>query len=64
MVKEAELARYLGVLPPGETDKMNEEQQKGAARAAMWGHGFLDYARILEEWRNDGKLEGYEVTSG
>lgn len=47
----------------GEADKMNEEQQKGAARAAMWGQGFLDYQKILEEWRKEGRLEGYEVSS-
>ncbi|CZT21100.1 related to monooxigenase [Ramularia collo-cygni] len=47
----------------GMTAKFNEAQQKGAARSALWGHGFTDYARILAEWREKGELEGFAVTA-
>lgn len=62
-------AGMLGCLPSyfngeGMTQKMNAEQAKGAARAAIWGQGFNDYARILEEWRQKGGLEGFEVGGG
>jgi len=33
-----------------------------AAKAAVWGHGLLDYIRVLEEWRRKGDTEGIEVT--
>lgn len=32
-------------------------------RAGGWAEGIIDYMRVLEEWRNDGKLEGLEITS-
>lgn len=45
----------------GETQRMSEEEQAAAARGAIWGQGFLDYARVLREWRESGRLEGLEV---
>lgn len=47
----------------GEVDKMSPEQQAGAARGAIWGQGYLDYERILKEWRSKGGLEGFAVSS-
>ena len=47
----------------GEADKMSPEQQAGAARGAIWGQGYLDYERILKEWRAKGDLEGFAVSA-
>lgn len=47
----------------GEADRMTPEQQAGAARLAIWGQGYLAYARTLQEWRAKGGLEGLEVAA-
>ncbi|KAH7351215.1 pyridine nucleotide-disulfide oxidoreductase-like protein [Rhexocercosporidium sp. MPI-PUGE-AT-0058] len=47
----------------GASDKMTPEQQAGFARTAIWGQGYLSYARILQEWRKNGGLEGFEISS-
>ncbi|KAL2071193.1 hypothetical protein VTL71DRAFT_12428 [Oculimacula yallundae] len=45
----------------GAMDKM--EKLAGSARLAMWGQGYLSYARILQEWRRSGQLEGLSVNA-
>lgn len=47
----------------GESDKMTAEQQAATARLAIWGQGYLSYAKILAEWRASGKMEGFEVSA-
>ena len=47
----------------GAFDKMTPEQQAGAARAAIWGQGYLSYSKILADWRASGKLEGFEISA-
>lgn len=47
----------------GEVDKLTPEQMAGRARLSIWGQGYLAYARILKEWRDEGKLEGLVVES-
>ena len=42
---------------------MTQEQQMKAARAAPWGKGILDYQRITQAWRDEGKLEGLNVVA-
>jgi cation diffusion facilitator CzcD-associated flavoprotein CzcO len=32
------------------------------AKAAIWAAGLVDFARTMEEWRRNGKMEGIEVT--
>jgi cation diffusion facilitator CzcD-associated flavoprotein CzcO len=32
------------------------------AKAAIWQAGIVDFVRLLEKWRGDGKLEGLEVS--
>ncbi|CAL3966889.1 unnamed protein product [Diplocarpon coronariae] len=46
----------------GATDKMTPEQQAGAARLAIWGQGYLSYAKILGDWRARGKLDDFEIS--
>ena len=48
----------------GAADKMTPEQQGAMARASIWGSGYLSYAKILREWREQGGLEGFEITAG
>lgn len=31
------------------------------ARASPWGNGFVDYLRVLKEWRAEGSMQGLEV---
>jgi len=37
------------------------EEQLKMAKKGIWGRGFHDYARVLEEWRNEGSLQGLEI---
>ncbi|KAK2624224.1 hypothetical protein QTJ16_006174 [Diplocarpon rosae] len=48
----------------GATDNMTPEQQAGAARLAIWGQGYLSYAKILGEWRARGELDDFEISPG
>ncbi|KAF1915396.1 hypothetical protein BDU57DRAFT_577026 [Ampelomyces quisqualis] len=34
------------------------------AKAAIWQRGIVDYTRMIEEWRDNGKLQGLEVSAG
>jgi cation diffusion facilitator CzcD-associated flavoprotein CzcO len=34
------------------------------AKAAIWQAGIVDFTRLLETWRGNGKLEGLEVSTG
>lgn len=45
-----------------EREKMTTEEMTKKARAAPWGQGILDYQKITQAWRDEGKLEGLEVT--
>ncbi|KAJ7064287.1 hypothetical protein C8F01DRAFT_1209399 [Mycena amicta] len=47
----------------GESDKMTPEQQMKRARGAPWGEGILSFAKVLDKWREEGKLDGYVVGS-
>jgi cation diffusion facilitator CzcD-associated flavoprotein CzcO len=46
----------------GATDRMTPEQQAVAARSALWGQGYLSYAKVLGDWRARGNLEGFEIS--
>jgi cation diffusion facilitator CzcD-associated flavoprotein CzcO len=47
----------------GEVDRNSgKEEQMKAARGAIWGHGIADYVRVIEAWRDEGRLQGLEVT--
>ncbi|XP_014550770.1 hypothetical protein COCVIDRAFT_114628 [Bipolaris victoriae FI3] len=52
----------------GETLKMpapdDHEAMMKRAKSVIWGRGIVDFTRMLERWREDGKLEGLEVTVG
>lgn len=46
----------------GEASKAKPmEEQIKSARAAPWSKGILDYIRVIEAWRAEGKLQGLEV---
>ena len=47
----------------GDSMKATPEQKKKAALFARWGRGYLDYADVLQRWRENGKLEGLDVRS-
>lgn len=34
------------------------------AKASIWQRGMVDFTRVMEKWRDDGKLEGLEVSIG
>ena len=46
----------------GEVDwpRSAEEQMKGA-RSAIWGDGMVDYLRVVEAWREEGRMKGLVV---
>ena len=50
----------------GEALKMPVPEDDAArmkmAKMGMWHRGIVDYIRLLERWRDDGKLEGLKVT--
>lgn len=50
----------------GEAFKMPDPKDQIAmmkkAKAAIWQGGIVDFSRVLEKWRSDGKLEGLTVT--
>lgn len=52
----------------GETLKMpapdDHEGMMKRAKSVIWGGGIVEFTRMLERWREDGKLEGLEVTVG
>jgi len=39
------------------------EDQMKAARRGIWMKGIADYAAVIEDWRNDGKLDGLVVAT-
>ncbi|KAK5111189.1 hypothetical protein LTR85_012238 [Meristemomyces frigidus] len=47
----------------GMIDKIPPEARMKAARNSIWGHGFTSYADVLEGWRAQGGLQGFEVTA-
>ena len=44
-------------------EKQTAEQQAKGARSAIYGQGYLSYAKILHDWRAKGDLEGLEITA-
>ncbi|KAF2673616.1 monooxygenase [Microthyrium microscopicum] len=40
-----------------------QEVQDTLARRGAWGKGIADYHAVLKDWREDGKLEGLEITA-
>lgn len=45
-------------MPPA--DDQVAMMKKG--KAAIWQPGLVDFTRVLESWRSDGKLDGFEVS--
>ena len=45
----------------GALDKRSEREQNNSARGVVWGDGYLDFLRVIEEWREDGRMEGLDV---
>lgn len=39
------------------------EQMMKNARRGVWGKGILDYQRITQAWRDDGRLEGLDIST-
>ncbi|GAB7366548.1 hypothetical protein MBLNU230_g8535t1 [Neophaeotheca triangularis] len=46
----------------GAIDRLTPEQQMQAARAGIWAKGIADFEKFLEAWRQEGTLEGLDVT--
>ncbi|KAH8811538.1 monooxygenase [Xylogone sp. PMI_703] len=47
----------------GETDRIQGmEERIKAAKGAIWGRGIAEYDSVIGKWRNEGKLEGLEIT--
>jgi hypothetical protein len=42
-------------------DQLPLEAQMKMARGLMWGGGFEDYRRIIEEWKTEGNMQGMTV---
>ncbi|GIJ81504.1 hypothetical protein Asppvi_000003 [Aspergillus pseudoviridinutans] len=42
--------------------EMDPKEQRKKARAAVWGEGVGSYERVLEEWREEGKFMGMEIS--
>lgn len=62
------LANMAGCLPSyftmeGEVDRQTPEQQAKSARGTIFGQGYAMYSKIMEDWQNAGKLEGFEITA-
>lgn len=45
-----------------EARNMSKAEMMKGARAAPWGQGIIDYQRITKAWREEGKLEGLDIT--
>lgn len=45
------------------TKAKSQQEATRAARSSNWGRGILDYISILEQWKQDGQLEGLEIRS-
>lgn len=62
------LAPMSGCLPSyfnqeGDVGRLPAEALAKVARNTIWGKGFTEYSRILENWQADGNLEGLEVST-
>ena len=68
--RAASFAAMAGCTPnyfnnEGERDRVENktpEKRMKAARGAIWGCGVIDFASKLEAWRQNGKMEGLEIT--
>jgi len=47
--------------PDADIRKLPEAVIKKAAMYAVWGRGIEDFCRIMEEWREDGRMKGLRV---
>jgi len=47
--------------PDADIKKLPEPVIKKAAQYAVWGKGIEDFSRIMEEWREDGRMMGIRV---
>ena len=59
-------AAILGCTPgyiniEGELDRAPPEKQMIIARSGVWGHGFEDFARTVEEWYAKGGLQSNDI---
>lgn len=45
----------IAQLPPEEQFKM--------AKRGIWGRGMIDFMKVLEEWRNEGSMQGLDVNA-
>ncbi|KAF2250183.1 FAD/NAD(P)-binding domain-containing protein [Trematosphaeria pertusa] len=45
----------------GGIDRAPPEVQMIMARSGLWGHGIEDFVRIVEAWREEGRMQGIEV---
>ena len=46
----------------GLMDQMPMEQRMKMAKMAIWGEGILSFADVLKNWREEGKMEGLEIS--
>ena len=47
---------------PGYYNNEGQERESTAMQAAPYGGGSIEYFKLLETWREDGKLAGIEFT--
>jgi cation diffusion facilitator CzcD-associated flavoprotein CzcO len=47
----------------GDAINLPQEAMPKMARAGLYGQGYLKYAKLLDEWRREGQLEGLNVTA-
>lgn len=45
----------------GEVDNMSMEEKVKAAKGGAWPKGIVDYARVLETWREEHSMDGLDV---
>ncbi|KAF7325091.1 FAD/NAD(P)-binding domain-containing protein [Mycena kentingensis (nom. inval.)] len=67
MMRSAWFAAVGGCTPgyinnEGDADRMTMEQKMLRGRMAPWGEGIRSFWKVLEKWREEGKLEGYVLS--
>lgn len=65
-MRSAPSAGIIGCTPgyfnaEGALDRTPPEMQMVMTRSGLWGHGMEDFVRVLEEWREEGNMQGIEI---
>ncbi|KAF2811306.1 FAD/NAD(P)-binding domain-containing protein [Mytilinidion resinicola] len=68
LMRSPPMAAIAGCTPSyfnveGGIDRAPPEMQMIMARSGLWGHGIEDFMRVVEAWREEGSMQGIEVST-